>query len=576
MMENLVIILRDAMSSNNPIKNGIGDGDDLLVNIHGWTKMYECAMRDFWTPHIHTGWYYLGSAEKYLFSNKEEVQFSWTGYEDITYVSTDPLDIPSQTGPVICEGDNYNWTRSTTNLAAWRVFTPVVETGEYLSISIPNEPIEVTAEWGNLRSVPSLDFLVERDLYYWNGSKIWIKRDLDDVDRAESIWVTYSKDQVSLLQEEVHIVDSDGLIRVQHGRVAMGSLVGSSPVGEDPRYYPRIVVPGIIDTSPLSVYDNVITPSGSIDPGTRVAVRYYVEGSFCVSGTSSGSFMGYQQESDNLNICYENGKGHKWNVSDINLNPTTNGVGDGFIYISEDIHPAEGFTSIDLDIAPLRVFYDLGMPIRLRASARDFNGSLLPNLSLVVLVTDPNGSTTTPTSTGNSTTDYLGARHFVYFPEESGTYTVMASGTSSDGSTITSSGSFISELSYIETGLSTQPQVIMFIQPSLDSDGFKNIYLYLCGQDGSPYLDQISITVTCETGKLFQSRGFQTAGDSEGKSTIVVEFDDSNPNTPLRLTSCRYKFNNTEDTIVAYPTDSGLAAQFKSSPLRIDTRGMVV
>lgn len=569
------------MINTIPVKSGIGWGEDLQV------KLQE-SKRDRWFPQIHSGWYYINNQEQYLFALEGLVSTTVTSG---IYTSFDlsTLDIKSITkyGPVIIDGENVRYSRVSSNMSVFNTYTPTSSGSNLLYIDVSGEVVLVTDNLDtDYFEVSKISFLTEKDLYFYDRTlnRIWISRDPDDSDRLDSLYITYLKTEPTLLQEEILLVDSDGLVRTMLG-----------DINSSVTYYPTLTstVSGSVLISSIS--GNTITPSGSLSKDTRIGVKYYLNESFVVTNdTTSGAILKtFSTAQRDISIRYESGYENRYvdlgnfptsGNSFVQINPMLNGIQSGFLHITPEETITEYIDRIKLYTSINRVSSKQRQTVDVLVKAISTENTLLSRIPINCWITNSSGNVYYPKfveqiSDIGQKTDFKGEIRFSWNPNlVVGTYTVYASTLSATGSILTSSKPIIVEDINILTDISNSPKVLLYLSPNQDIDGFYNLYAQVITQTGFIYPNNLGINIYCLNGSLYSLQTSTSSGNTYSSQSLNIYFDGSSQNIGIRTLLCRYKKNGA-DKIFSKPIDNKTDSsssnwsisnyKFESSPLEV-------
>ena len=548
------------MKNNHIVSPGIGWEGDLKVALHQSTQ-------NRWFPQIKAGWFYLNAQEDYLYAIE--------GWEDVVIpegittnfiLSSNPnLRVASGQGPIIIDGDELRYTRVTANLSVYVEATPVIYDNNLLFIDISGEVVMVTDSSGfDMSSVPSTGHLVERKYYYWDfiNRRIWVARASSDPNRQSNLYITYLKDKPDLKQQELIIADSDGKFRVMFDRVA------GSP------WDPTIFIIGIGSVAVSNIDKNVITPAITVAEGTKAAISYYVDGSFCITDNNTdpeGVFIATFREKEEKAVfrweqaqwfsSFDTGVFSDRELSYVQINPIMSGCESGFLYLSKPRHPAETLSTLKLDVSPIRISGKQREPTRIVASTLDSANTPLGKVDVDVWISDVQGNTYKPipldvdTSLGGRT-DFSGKKHFIWesSPTTIGTYTVYASSMTVTGGVLMTSHPLLVVGSLLFTDVINTTKVSLYLNPSKDPDGLQDLYIYLTTQYGTPAIPNLKVSIHCETGRLFYGKTFSSSGSNVGFQDLEIPFSNTSSDG-LRVTTCKY-LSVAGDKIIAYPTNN--------------------
>lgn len=566
--------------NRHPISQGIGWSDDLTVAIHESTG-------NKWFPQIQSGFFYLAGQEDYLYASEGwEETIIPPGISTISLSSTPDLKAASRSGPIIIEGETINYTRCTANFSAFYPVTPDIVTNDLLSITVSGELALLTNHTGvDMTSVPGTGFLIDRDYYYWDyvNRKVWIARDPNDVNKQESLYVSYLKDRPTLQQEEIVFVDSDGLVRTMFDRV----YYNPSGSTENPVIY--LIGTGTLSAS--AVYRNVVYPASSITPNTRVAIRYYIDGSFGITdidNSDNTTLTVLRSISDRVKIRWEKAFNYSFfdtgifnsnSLSYVQLNPILTGVSPGFLYLDKPRHPAETLNELVIQVYPSIISSQLRQTVRVLVTAIDSSSRSLPKVPISCWVTDASGNiySTTNLDSGVNGTDFKGQCHYSWGskPQMTGTLTVYASALSATGSVLISSAPIKIISPPIFSEMTRNPKIYLYLSPNKDSQGLQDLYAYVTTEMGIPFSENPNIVVSCKLGKFYTTRILSVTGTVDGSQQVILssDFNSSNAISGFRVGTCKYQAI-IGDQIIAYPEnniDSNIIVNYKfqSTPLEI-------
>jgi len=547
------------LKNNFPIAPGIGWGKDLEVKIHdtgvgpGQYSSNGPSLGS-WYPLVHTGWFYLNGQEDYLFAEEGKAVVPVSpGITDSLAIPDNPdLRRASNFGPILIKSDSFNWIRVSSNLSVYNLVT-TTPTGNYYVASIPGKLVELLDSSGNeILKTAYLEFLVTPDIYYFDESSrlLWTLN-------PGPFYATYLLDYPEILQEEIILVDSDGNIRTMLDRVVN----------------PTIVLPGS-GTFGGTATGNVITPSLSLAPNTRVGVKYYVDGSFTLLPASSGDTAGYKlttyrSVSDTITIRWENSANTEYHsCSDLELNPLFSENMGGFLSLGTPRYAGESLSSLYLDIFPQSISPKFGEVVRMVVTATDQENLPLAGIQVNCTV---GGSGTIALQSG--ITNSVGRTAFVWAPPRgipNGFYTVVA--TASAGTSVFSASGIISiNNSLIETGYINAPKVFLYLSPTTDSSGLRKLYALVTNQFGIPiYCPGEMINIQCKNGALYQESPLVPSSSN----TVAVRSLDLPLGPSPGTTYCYYQQPNQDDEIWATPiadpsSTTGFASGFESPRLKV-------
>jgi hypothetical protein len=347
-----------------------------------------------------------------------------------------------------------------------------------------------------------------------------------------------------------------------------------------------------------SVDRNVITPSTLLPEGTRTAVRYYVDGSFCITEDDTNventvlSILRLKNEKAVIrweeaqyNSCFDTGVFSTSDSSYVQINPIMSGADSGFVYLSKPRHPAENLSKIVISETPDFPEGVYREAVRIVVTALDYNNMPLPKVKVDVWITknDNKSIIYRPIALDDDTpmggtTDFSGNRYFIWEnkPELIQGFTIYASAMSASRVIRSSTAGFWVTKSLIHSDVIRLAKTYLYLSPNKGPDGLHDLYVYLTDQCGIPYLDDLNAVVQCKLGRLYQTTTQGSSGSISGQS-IVVSFSQSNTNM-LRVATCKY-FPVEGDRITSWPTgnmDSNnpslwtyLGYTFESAPLEV-------
>lgn len=356
------------------LQPGIGDGDDLLVKV-------EVDHIERWIPRIHKGWFYIGDNEYYLFVRKFATTASpYSSLSEVQLVV--PEDSPEYDitevatyGPVIVKTYEDGVTSRLIQVSgSTRVVEQLTAGEDIAGTNLKRYPLNgIQAELyrtncnDKMREVSGRDMILD-DLHYaieYDYSDTWSSEygSIDElvdtyvvVSGSSSVFASYIATDVvkdpgtpwdQLLQAEVCRVSSDYTIRAMYKDVATAAAV-----------YPKVYAlhdGDRTEITPTAISVNVLTlpttylkadgSSGTISPGDRVGLTYYVDNSFVLLDTGSATMKvkAYTNPAvvDSLVIEYEGSTIDYWDGVDllrnsnsyVQLNPIKDGVYPGFLYL---------------------------------------------------------------------------------------------------------------------------------------------------------------------------------------------------------------------------------------------------
>jgi hypothetical protein len=540
------------------VSPGVGWSDNLKVTIHQ-------SSNNQWFPQIKAGWFYLNGQENYLFAKEgwQNIAIPAGISNNFPLLNTPDLRSGAVQGPLIIDGEVFRYTRVTANFSAYASGVPISYASGLLYIKIPGELVSLTGADGvDMINVPGTGFLTSRNFYYWDfiNRVAWIQRSPNDPASGETLYYSYLKDYTDLYQDEILIVDSDGLLRTMFDRAVVVQVY--------------VIGTGVV--SGCTSAGNIITPGIPLAPGTKVAVRYLVDGSFCISESQSNptstSLSIYRSVPDNAVFRWETSQFDSSfdtetikNSSNnyIQLNSLMTGITPGFIYLGNPRYPAETLASIEINAAPCTVSGLQREPIRIVVTAYDTGNLPLPKVPVDVWITqDSNPSIVyrpTPMdsnllSSGN--TDLSGQRHFMWAskPELLGSFTITASAMSGSGAVLMDTYPITVQKSLMFTDIVNLPKVTLYLSPNKGPNGLHDLYLYLTNQLGVPIPQNFKAAVHCNKGRLYQTTAFLASGNPNGVQDIVLA-PAQNSLSGVQVLTCWY-LPVDGDQITAYPVSN--------------------
>lgn len=567
------------MLNNYKIQPGIGWSEDLQVSLHEGDG-------NLWYPQVNPGWYYINGREDYLYAKE--------GWYDTTVPSGYVAALSVQgsgdfsasvvMGPLIIDGPFFRYQRLTANLSAFNPSIPSVyipasgASGSLMYFNVPGELVMTTGNDGtDMIAVPGLSYLQQRNYYYWDfvNRLFWINRDPADPNRNETLYLTWMKDRPDLYQDEILLVDSDGLIRTMFSGV-------TSPI---------ITIPGMGQTSGTAV-GNVITPGLSLSQNTRVSVRYLVDGSFCISDSASSpgtaNLSTYRSVSEPVTIRWETarwgapvdlqplGSTSQQGIYDgprapIQLNTLSTGISEGFLYLSNQRDAAERLASLEINTSSYYISPSMGETLRVTVTALDSNN--IPLRGIPIQTSISNGSyqsSLIPLQTSTyGETDFNGCQYFSWVTSPNiqvGTYVIGASALTSTGMTITASETVKTIVPMILTDAINTVKAVMYLNPSVNPNGLMNLYAYLVTQLGVPVVSPMTINIRCQRGLLYLPSSVGASGMVNGVQSLNI----SAGNQSMTALCQYYPVNG--DIITATPQSvvNGMTYSFVSTPLIVN------
>jgi hypothetical protein len=511
----------------------VGRAGDLLV------KMRE-DLEGRWFPVIHTGYYYVGTEELYLFSERGQytITVTTTGVAS-TVVITGLADDPTLLGPVILyQGDSPRPMQRV--CSPLRAFRPITFSGagtvrtatvSGLLVSLVSDPVT-----GIYLSVPTTGSIVSHQDYTYDPKTgtIYLRDD-----SPPSLYATYLVDETDtdlLRQEEILVVDTDGKVRTQFSPVSMAS--GYVPIIRRP------TAAGTIQATGVAVSRNIITfsPSGQIPSGSVVAVQYYVDDSF--TAVPSGTRLLIRHFLSNTGehfLEYETG-GEWYDLSQlssshanfIQLNPIVTPRQSGFLYL---IDRYEGYPSV----GKVRVYVSNHNPVYnpsgsaklvIAATVYDTEGEPIPEQALTTVVSGVPGILTRVYQSEEKT-DGLGQVIYAFTPHATGTARIVS--TVLNGTSGTIDVRFRPIQVYQTQAEQRLGKLLLHMEEKPFRDDLFRVNAYYCYGDGTPFQADsatrewtTSVTFTSENSPLFDMNGIplqrpiSVSTNSDGIASVLT------------------------------------------------------
>jgi hypothetical protein len=526
--------------------SGVGHGDDLLVRVREDPS-------GGWLPLVHTGHYYIGTEQGYLFSSKGSTTFSpgLTGSIHTAQV-TGLTDDPTRLGPILLWSSNSvrPLQRVTSPLRAYRDITlsgsdPKTTTIPGLLVSLVSQPVT-----GILLSVPATGDIIDNTEYVYDPrtGAVYLRDS-----NPPHLYATYLVDETDpnlLRQEEILRVSTDGQVRTMRRNVffASGSIL--SPTVKKPGPL------GSISTTGILVTQNAITlPSCDIVSGDIVRCQYYVGDSF--TAVPSGTLLLVQvlpTMSGTYTLEYETGVTGWYDTSQlasgaanyIQLNPILVPRESGFLYMvdASEAWPTAG--KVRLAVSNANPIYSASgcAAVVLSVKVLDQEGESLPQTSVTVTATGASGVLAL-TYPATAVTDGIGQVLYSWTPQGTGIVTVTAtcSGTSVSGTLQFTVRPISAYTSQTERQLG---KLLLHMEETPFLGELRRLNAYYCYADGAPFQpnDQTTtwigaVTFTADHSQFFTLDGLPLAKpvtiSTDGDSVASVLVDPA-PGDMIRAT----------------------------------------
>lgn len=531
-------------------QSGVGGGDDLTVKI-------KEDPDGGWFAQVHSGFYYIGTEEGYLFANKGEISFTDTSTGSIvtTTVSGWLID-PTTVGPVIIRriGQVRQLQRVTSSLRAFRPISfvgtdPLVASvpGSGLLVSLVSQPVT-----GILLSVPSTGDIISSEDYFYDVTqgKVYLR-----ATNPPSIFATYIVDEFDrglLQQEEIQRVGIDGNIRTQFNNVWYSTATGSvalNPVINKPTPNGLITVVGSV------ISGNVVTfnSGGSITSGDIVSIQYYVKDSYTVVPSGKLLVVNYLLgASGNFTIDYE--LGNTWyNTSQtsgtanfIQLNPILEPRKSAFLYIVDDQEPYPPASTMIIAASNLNpLFNPSGSPnVVISVNAYDAELEPLPQQSIVISVTSGSASgflslavpVSGSTNPSSGITNGIGQVLYTWTMQGTGVVSITASVSGFPAASgvlnfIVRDVRYYDQPSELQLG-----KLMMEMDESPYIGTLHRVSVYYCYRDGSPFAPSgqtqtysTAVTFDADSSQFYtldglpQARPLTISTDADSIASILVD-----------------------------------------------------
>lgn len=527
--------------------SGVGHDDDLQVKVRE-------DLSGGWFPVVHTGHYYVGTEQGYLFANKGSYSFSpgLTGSIHATRL-TGIVDDPTRLGPVLLWSSNSvrPLQRVTSPLRAYRPVTPS-GTGDVRTASVPGLLVSLVSHpvTGILLSVAATGDIIDNSEYVYDPRVgLVYLRDSN----PPTLYATYLVDETDpnlLRQEEILRVSTDGQLRTMRRNVfwASGSILR-----------PQIMKPGpagAIAVTGLLVTQNVIPlPASGITSGDIVRCQYYVADSF--TAVPSGSLLLVQvlpSASGTYTLEYETGTTSWYDTSQLasgstnylQLNPILVPRESGFLYLvdPDESWPAPG--KLRLAVSNANPIYSASgcATVVISVKVLDQEGESLPETALTVSAAGASGILTR-TYPATAVSDGIGQVLYSWTPQGTGivTVTALCTGTSTSGTL-----QFLVHPIQAYTSQSEQRlgKLLLHLEQEPFLESLRRLNAYYCYADGAPFqpADQstvwnTAVTFTADHSQFYTLDGLPLAKpvtistDASGVAAVLV---DPAPGDLLRAT----------------------------------------
>lgn len=339
------------------IRSGIGDKDDLKVNV-------VAAANESWVPNIHKGWYYYQDSEYYLFADKVtktstnhvsgtgiDLALNKVGYDDSKILSYGPIIV---TGLAPGNTVKTPYTQVSPALTACVPLTggaQLTGTNNYQYL-VAGTPVDFyrTNMSRPMRRVPTAEAVQD-----FNEYAVVAKLEAAAlvyyvvVSGSEPVYATYIPAEAAdkFTQHEIAQVDANLRVRTMYREVATGNPAYAATV--------TLLQDSVLtelDAEPMLSGNIISLPStytrsdgkqGTIKAGDRVAIKYRVNHSWVIDGSTVTIFHA-DAVNPTITVEYEGSTDDEWQAAEIpqtsssyvQLNPLKDGVESGFLYIVDE------------------------------------------------------------------------------------------------------------------------------------------------------------------------------------------------------------------------------------------------
>jgi hypothetical protein len=528
------------------LHSGIGDGDDLLVNI-------KPSVDGKWYPLIHSGWYYLGEVERYLFTDKERKVFNVPVGPGTVSVSSN-VDHPDCPEPIIVKymsGVPFTRVFCSPYIEELSSWTLLAGTTDKWQMQLTRYPLELYRDSFTYPMskvcVGVSDTLVDNYFAIVDDTQYTLETEPGTASVAYTVTVAATgtptvyamilpttSSRVSdgldslLKQTEVGVVDSYGNVRTMYETPSLtppydvmvytmeNGVVTSATASAD-------CVGNLIDVTGLGI---------GAAPGDRVAMTYYVDDSYVVNtnngilyllGTIGGSAtLDYEYSNEEWWLGASDASGGN---TELQFNPIYSGISSGFLYVEEDTGQIPDNYSITMDVAPkvVSVTAGTGPPVRIRLRAFDSDSNPVKGLPIAIGASGQ-GSLGAPIP-GTGLTDWRGEVVYTWTPTASGTTTLTAS-----ASSVSATGAIhqysLTEYSSRETYAEAR-KVYLHIDSSAVKDGRAPVTVFATTCDGlCPIKGQVVSLRSLKSKFTCANNSVTTDKDGVAKTTYYWVDDD--------------------------------------------------
>jgi hypothetical protein len=549
------------------ILSGVGGGEDLLVSI-------AAAANDSWVPRIRKGWCYYQDTEHYLFAKKMQVvssnhtsatpiTLSTTncdiGYDHTKVLSYGPVIVtsvsdvlhPTTPKPFVQVAGNLRACFSSTG-------SSVTGTNRYEHV-LAGFPVEVyrTSMSSQMRRVPTPEAVQDSNEYCaemeLSGETLQYKV---TVSGPSDIYVTmvvdpWSSDSVVdwFRQEEIAVVDQTMKLRTMYKEiipVAVGSYTAPSIKLLEDGVYTSVTATGFLDSDVIGSSGNVLnlpdsytrsdTQTGTIKPGDRVVISYYVNHSWVINENVLHA----------LDVCgapvavtvnYEGSIADTWDGDDtprtsgsfVQLNPLKDGVNSGFLYIVDEDTVSRKVSRLDAYVSPgnTTVGATDSEPVRVVVMAVDANGDPVRDAKITVSTAGAAGSfvkgCTFPES---AMTDWRGLVRYVWKPSAAGDATLTFSTGGVSAVATVHQHSYADLIDSAFDAATTNKKMYMILTDQPDRPGTMLARAYVTDITGSFPVYGVSVLFKSQNGAFADSTAIVTNRDGIASNTYKLSGSD--------------------------------------------------
>lgn len=388
----------DSTFSSGTLRSGVGDGDDLLVDI-----VADHTGR--WVPKIHSGFFYYNGEECYLFGKKAIT----TASNVVPYVPNShaaSIYLNPQSDEIYYENDlitHYGpiFVKELLDNGTYRPFTHIASpmraniqttisaldmlygTGLY-RVRIDGIPVQIkrVAEYTEMHRVWTLEGVTSPEEYYIEMEYTPSENGFEDIIRYyalvtsdDALEVTYAIADIEnigtpndpFIQYELCRLDENLQVRLMYRSVMSPPDINSVlrptatritqpakltipilPPADLPISNTATIIGNVVTfTSGYTAVVNSVTESYTLKAGDEVAVSYYVEDAFTVNDleadTTGIQVMSSRSVIPSLQVEYEGAPDGWWRSDRLKsvdnsytqFNPLKDGVSPGFLYIMD-------------------------------------------------------------------------------------------------------------------------------------------------------------------------------------------------------------------------------------------------